>query len=214
MSREPVMNKKAGRKKKQTEALVNLEQQAPDPIQTNDREAAGDGSLLEGALDYLPLGITVKDLSGTIVYTNFAEGEMHGYKVEEIISREARIFAPQQLWKPLTFEQIKDLKIWKRESVNLRKSGEMFPVFLTSNIIRDPKGAPVGIVTVCEDITGRKRTEEDLKKTEGELKKRERELQELYEIEVNRELRMKDLRREIEELKQKLYEIPSLKGRS
>src|SRR5512135_2373664 len=62
--------------------------------------------LLKMALDYFPLGITIKDVNGQIIYTNFTEAEIHGYKVEEIINKEASMFAPRKLRKPLTSDQI------------------------------------------------------------------------------------------------------------
>lgn len=184
---------------------IDLQQQNANLIKARDmKKKEVDGLLLEKALDYFPLGITIKDVQGKVIYTNYAEAELHGYKVEEIMNREAKMFAPQELWKPLTPEQVNGFGIWKRESLNLYKDGKVFPVQLTSNIIRSDKGIPVGIVTVCEDITERKRIEEALKKSEKELKKRVKELEEFYEIAVGRELKMKELKEEIEELKKEL----------
>jgi len=183
----------------------DLQQQNTTVIKANDMQKEEvDKLLLEKALDYFPLGITIKNVQGKIIYTNYAEAEIHGYKVEEIMNREARMFAPQELWKPLTSEQINEFGIWKRESLNLHKDSKVFPVQLISNIIRTDKGVPIGIVTVCEDITERKQIEEKLKKSEQELQKRVTELEDFYEMAVGRELKMKELKEDIAELKEKL----------
>ncbi|MEW6110238.1 MAG: ATP-binding protein, partial [Nitrospirota bacterium] len=43
-----------------------------------------------------------------------------------------------------------------------RKNGEQFPVHLTSLAVKNVKGQPIGIITSCEDITDRKKMEEEL----------------------------------------------------
>ena len=118
--------------------------------------------MLKEAVDCLPIGITFTDLKGRIVYSNPAEAEMHGHTGEDLIGREARLFAPKSSSKPFTPDQLKNIGIWKRESVNIRKNGEEFPVQLTSISVRDAIGRYLGIVTACEDITNRKEAEKTI----------------------------------------------------
>lgn len=119
-----------------------------------------DSSFLEKALDSIQLGITVTDISGKIVYCNFAEAEIHSYTVEELIGQNVKIFSPKELWNPNTFSHILQLKRWERESVNLKKDGTVFPVKLMSDLLLDEVGNPIGIITICEDITKRKQEKE------------------------------------------------------
>jgi hypothetical protein len=79
----------------------------------------------------------------------------------------------------------------------MRKDGNIFPVRLMSDVIKNSEGTPVGIVTTCEDITDRKRIE-------NEVKDRIKELETFYEAAVNRELKMKELKKEIKYLKDEL----------
>lgn len=118
--------------------------------------------LLTTAVESLPIGITISDAERKIVYTNTAEAVIHGYMVEELIGMNARIFAPLELWKPIDFEQLYEMRIWKRDSINIRKNGEVFPVQLTSIAVKGANGMPIGIITACEDITERKETEKKL----------------------------------------------------
>ena len=111
--------------------------------------------LMAQAVENMQLGVTITDMNGRILYTNASEGRMHGYRPEELIGNDARIFAPRELWKVMPPERIQELGSWKRESINIRENGAMFPVQIFSNVIPDQDGNPIGVVTVCEDISER-----------------------------------------------------------
>ncbi|HEX6926476.1 MAG TPA: EAL domain-containing protein [Longimicrobiaceae bacterium] len=117
--------------------------------------------VLAKAVDNLPLGVTVTDLSGRIVYTNPAEARMHGYSVEEMIGMPASVLGPPEHRQtdPLKPEEALS---WTRETVNVRKDGSRFEVRLWSDVVTDASGEPVGLVTCCEDVTDRRRTERRL----------------------------------------------------
>ena len=121
---------------------------------------------LEQAVKAMPLGVTITDLEGNILYANRAEADMHGYQVEELLERNVRVLASPEQQKFLTLEQIKDWKGLIRETVNIRKNGERFPVWLRSEIVPGAGEEPLAIVTSCEDITERQQTEEELQESE------------------------------------------------
>lgn len=149
----------------------------------------------EKALETMQLGVTITDLKGKILYINPADSEMHGYTVEELKDRNVRVLAPAEMWDPLSLEKITSMKRWKRESVNQRKDNSFFPVQLMSDVVTNAEGEPLGIVTTCEDITERK-------KMEREIRERVEELEKFYEMSVGRELKMKDLKKEIKRLRE------------
>ena len=115
--------------------------------------------MLKAAVDCLPVGITFSDIAGKINYSNPAEAIMHGYTVDELIGVEARLFGTKEQSKPFLPEKFKDLGPWSRESVNVTKGREEFPVQLTSIPVHDSEGRYQGIVTICEDISDKKATE-------------------------------------------------------
>lgn len=119
---------------------------------------------LEKAVENMQLGVTITDLDGKIIYTNPADAKMHGWQVEELIGKDVGVLAPPVLRHPITLEQIKKWKGLVRESVNIRKDGSSFPVWLMSEIVKDTNGEPTAIVTSCEDISERKQAEEEIKK--------------------------------------------------
>jgi diguanylate cyclase (GGDEF)-like protein/PAS domain S-box-containing protein len=121
---------------------------------------------LEQAVGTMQLGVTITDVSGHILYTNAAEASMHGYSVPEMLSMDARDLSPPANWSPLRAQDLRDVRMWKRERVRLRKDGTSFPVQLMSDVIRDGAGQPLGIVTTCEDISERWEAEEALRESE------------------------------------------------
>jgi len=146
------------------------------------------------ALETMQIGVTITDFEGNILYINSAELEMHGHSGEDMRGKNVKVFAPPDSWNPLTTEQIKTMKRWKRESINKRKDGSTFSVQLMSDVVTDEDGEPLYIVTTCEDISGRK-------KMEREIRERVAELEKFYRMSVGREVKMKELKKEIMRLK-------------
>jgi len=118
--------------------------------------------VLEKAVETMQVGITITDLEGRILYTNPAEARIHGYTVEELRGKHARIFAPQDRHQPFQPRETDGVVSWSRETVNLRKDGTPFPVLLRSDVVLDSRGRPAGLVTCCEDLTQRKALERKL----------------------------------------------------
>lgn len=127
---------------------------------------------LSSALETMQMGVTIADLDGRIVYTNRADAEMHGYTVKALLGKDVGVFAAGEHRHQLTLKELKKLKSWKREALNVRKDGSTFPVELLSDVVRDPAGEPVGVVTTCQDVTDRKQVEEAVQR----LREREREM--------------------------------------
>ena len=118
--------------------------------------------MLEKSVETMQVGVTITGPDGRILYTNPAEARMHGYTVDELRGRHARIFAPAESHRPITPESIERLSSWSREAINVRKDGSTFPVLLRSDAVLDSRGRTVGLVTCCEDLTERKELERRL----------------------------------------------------
>jgi diguanylate cyclase (GGDEF)-like protein/PAS domain S-box-containing protein len=126
------------------------------------REAQKTLIALRKAVDSLPVGVTITGTDGTILFTNPAEHVLHGYEPNELVGREGRGLVPAEFAQPLTLEQMRNLRSWKRERLNVRKDGTVFPAQLISDVVLGAGGEPLGIVTICEDISERKLVEQQM----------------------------------------------------
>lgn len=132
-------------------------------IATEQKKAEEKLTLLRKAMETIEVGVTITDKNGIINYTNPAEAGMHGYHVEDLIGRHSSIFSPHRPLKSESIADINSMVHWKRESVNVSMDGKTFPVQLISTPVRDEAGNAMGMITISEDITERKRIEEQLK---------------------------------------------------
>lgn len=130
---------------------------------------------LRQAAENMQLGLTITDMEGKIIFVNPAEALMHGYTREELLHREGRMLAPARLWKTMSLEEMRRIKSYGRDSVNCRKNGSLFPVRLLSDLVTDGQGEPIGVVTTCEDISERRRIEEELRLAHAELEQKVQE---------------------------------------
>jgi diguanylate cyclase (GGDEF)-like protein/PAS domain S-box-containing protein len=124
--------------------------------------------LLKQAIETIPIGVTIADGEGRILYTNPAEASMHGYAINELIGEYTRVFAPAQAWSAGQLP-ISDYFTSSRESINVHKDGTVFPVYLISTPVSDGDGDLLGVVSVCEDITSRKQVEALLRKQQAAM---------------------------------------------
>lgn len=107
-------------------------------------------------LETMQVGVAVTDLSGKILYANPAMASIHGYDIEEVNSRTMAMFAdPGADDGEFAWED----GVEKRETSHRRKDGSTLPVQLTTNFVYGSTGEPIGRVSVCEDITARRKAE-------------------------------------------------------
>jgi PAS domain S-box-containing protein len=184
--------------------LLELRQWVKNLEEMYDRYEAAIKNLrsYEKALETMQIGVTITDLDGNILYINNADLKMHGYSRDEVIGKNVKIFAPPEEWEPMDREEIRKMKRWSRDSINVRKDGSRFAVHLMSDVVTDEEGRIIGVVTTCEDITKRK-------KMEKEIRSRVTELEKFYRMSVGREVKMQKLKREIRRLREELQKRSS-----
>ncbi|BAL24080.1 EAL domain-containing protein [Azoarcus sp. KH32C] len=112
-------------------------------------------------------GVVVTDPAGLIIATNPAFTEITGYTAEEVRGKRPNILKSdrheadfyQTLWSSIT-----TAGDWQGEIWNRRKSGEIFPEWLTISAVRNADGSICNYVGVFSDISAIKRSQEDLER--------------------------------------------------
>jgi len=110
-------------------------------------------------------GVMVTDPEGKIVAVNAAFTEITGYTEPEALGRNPRIRQSgrhdksfyQAMWASILQDGS-----WRGEIWNRRKTGEIYPEWLTINTVRDDAGNVANYVGVFADISQLKRSEADL----------------------------------------------------
>ena len=119
--------------------------------------------ILRKAVETTQLGVTITDPEGRILFVNRADAEMHGYTVEELVGEDVRRLAPEELWSPMSDGELREVRSLRRETINRRRDGSLFPVELLSDVVTNETGEPIAVVTTCQDISHRKQVERSLR---------------------------------------------------
>ena len=112
-----------------------------------------------------------------IVELNKAAEETFGYSREEVIGKLTDILYADPQEGIAIHKKIVEQGHCVQEVINRRKSGEVFPSFLSASLLRDAHGEVVGVMGVSRDITKSKLAEEQIK---ASLKEKDVLLKEIH----------------------------------
>jgi PAS domain S-box-containing protein len=120
---------------------------------------------ISAAVEQSPVTIVITDTTGAIEYVNPKFTETTGYTFSEAIGQNPRILKSGEL-RPEAYKELWNTilagEIWRGEFHNKKKNGELFWEHASISPIRDAQGTIISFVAVKEDITERKRIEEEL----------------------------------------------------
>jgi PAS domain S-box-containing protein len=127
---------------------------------------------LEMAVEQSIDGIAIPDLDGNIQFVNRAWAQMHSYSVEELQGKNLSIFhTEEQLQEDVIpfNEQVMETGANQGEVGHVRKDGTTFPTWMSTTVLKDKEGKPVGLVGTARDITEQKRAEEAVRESQQML---------------------------------------------
>jgi two-component system, sensor histidine kinase and response regulator len=139
-----------------------------------DRRAAEDAraflaSIVESSQDAI-IGAT---LEGQIVSWNRGAEELYGYSSKEVIGRHASLLAPPEVSDELS-QVLEKIKRGEGaayfETRRARKGGAQLDVAVTVSPVKDAHGETVGVATIAQDISERKRAGETLRLSEARFR--------------------------------------------
>ncbi len=120
---------------------------------------------LSRAVEQNPNSIVITDVKGSIEYINPKFSELTGYLPDEVIGKNPRILksgeTPPEVYKKL-WRDITEGKEWYGEFHNKKKSGELYWESVSISPIRNDLGNITHFIAIKEDITGKKKIENEL----------------------------------------------------
>lgn len=119
------------------------------------------------AFEHSASAVLITNLAGEIEYVNPAYERITGYTSAEAVGKRPNIVRSglqtadfyADLWAT-----IQRGHVWRGEITNVRKNGEVYWEQMTIAPIKDPQGRASHYVAVKEDITDRKRSEQELER--------------------------------------------------
>ena len=133
-----------------------------EKLQLTDKTLSMAHKVIETSAD----GIMVVGSDGLIKSVNPAFTTVTGYKAEEVIGRNPRILNSgrhENEYFSHMWDSLNSTGFWQGEIWNKRKTGEIYPQWMTINTILDEHGLPQSYSAIFSDITERKQSEEDIK---------------------------------------------------
>jgi PAS domain S-box-containing protein len=127
---------------------------------------------LSRAVEQSPAMTIITDPDGTIEYVNPRFTEVTGYTLAEIAGKTPRILksgemlpeAYKELWKTITAGGE-----WRGEIRNRKKNGELYWALTSISPVTGQDGTVTHLLGISEDITEKKRTEDEARQQRSEL---------------------------------------------
>lgn len=133
-------------------------------IDMRERNAAQEQLRLAAkVIDNTMQGVMITDTSGTIVSVNPAFTELTGYAPSEALGNTPRLLKSGHHGPEFYTSMWQSMKLdgsWQGELWNRRKSGEIFPEWLSLSSVHNSQGEITHFVALFSDITERKRQEQ------------------------------------------------------
>ena len=111
-------------------------------------------------------GVLITDANNVIRRVNRAFSEITGYSADEVVGRTPSMFKSgrhdQAFYSTLWGELMRG-GVWQGEVWNRRKNGEVYPEWLTINVVRGKEGEITHHVAMITDISQRKAAEDEIR---------------------------------------------------
>jgi PAS domain S-box-containing protein len=128
---------------------------------------------LQRAVEHSPASVVITDTVGRIEYVNPHFTQLTGYTLEEALGQNPSILktghTPPEVYAEL-WRTIAAGREWHGEFLNRKKNGEFYWEDAHIGPITDADGRVTHYIAVKEDITTRKRTDEELQQSRTRLK--------------------------------------------
>lgn len=150
-------------------AILLICKEAPDEQKVGSSSRGSSEALrLAAAVKSLKSAVTITDMDRNIVYVNPAHKNTFGYDPNDLIGNQSGILFSINDPSGIS-DKIYDAIVavgWEGERISIRENGDVFPSYEKISLVKDQDGNPLGIVSIIDEITERKRLEQALKESE------------------------------------------------
>ena len=179
------------------------------PIRDDSEELGELEAYIQELSAFLPLPFCIVNPTGMILNINQAFSDLTGYDDLEIVGEEVnRLFKDGREIESLKEKIIKEKIIRGQEMTLITKAKNQILVSASARIRKDKEDNVIGYFLAFSDITELKKLQKDLeKKVEertGQLKEKIDEMERFNRLAVGREMKMVELKQEIENLRNQL----------
>jgi PAS domain S-box-containing protein len=176
-------------------AEVEARKQAEDMLAAASQYAR---SLLESSLDPL---VTISG-DGKITDVNEATTRVTGIPREQLIGTDFSNYFTEPDKAREGYQQVFAQGFVTDYPLTIRhRDGRLTDVLYNASVYKDTRGNVIGVFAAARDVTARKRAEEELAEQRRRELDRLAELEKFQKLTVGRELKMVELKKEIQELK-------------
>ena len=127
------------------------------------KEAEKELAKFKAIADAANYGVAIASIDGTVLYVNDYYARIHGYTVEEVIGNHVSIFYNEEQFKEvmkLRNMLVEGEGLSAREVWHIHRDGHIFPMMMSSIVIKDDEGKPLYVTVTSLDITRYKQLEE------------------------------------------------------
>ena len=131
---------------------------------TEKKEVEKEVRLLAHSLESISECVTITDINDHIIYANESLIKTYGYSLSELMGKSISIFRPDNMPVESTSEIYPETTKggWRGELINRRKDGSLFPILLSTSVIKDENDDPIALIGVAIDISEMKKNTEEL----------------------------------------------------
>lgn len=151
-----------------TEAINQMRERLADDLRQQDQDAQ-EIRKLSLAIEQSPSSVLICDRHWQVEYANSKFSQLTGHSIEEIVGQHPGMITSdalssrdnQQLWQSIC-TQVQRVGVWQGEVHSARRNGERFWEQVICTPIRAESGEPTHYLILGEDISIRKRYEQQL----------------------------------------------------
>lgn len=139
---------------------------------TENRNTTSQLNILAHAIKSAGECVMIADLDHRIFFVNETLCKTFGYSPEELLGKYVDIFH-RNVVADSEFQNIIKATYetgWQGELLGCRKDGSIFPVWLTTTLVKDKDNKPVALIGLSQDISNQKKIVEDLNKSEAKIR--------------------------------------------